>query len=946
MRNPFVIVDTIYEHSKQVAMSKRESVTIAKNADDSSVETLTEVFRCFICMEKLRDAHLCPHCSKLCCYICIRRWITEQRPQCPHCRSPLHLNDLVNCRWVEEVTQQLDTLQFIGNSNSKFKDSKKDQCLTHHEKLSVYCLTCMTSMCHQCALWGCKHSGHTFKPLDDIHERHLSQIKAGIALLKRRSLELNMQIQEVERNVKSIRTAKDEKVREIRNAVELIIARLDSQLKAKLSTLTGQKNVLSHETEELEALLKNIDQQLNSSTKSELISQSAEIIHIINQSHQKPMISFVTATVPSDFPSEIVPEFDNGTFIIRNFSKLQMKADPVYSSPLHVNGLCWRLKVYPDGNGAVRGNFLSVFLELSAGLPETSKYEYRVEMVYQGSPESNKNIIREFASEFDVGECWGYNRFFKLDSLGSEGYLNTEQDTLILKFQVRPPNFYQKCRDQQWYINQLLTMQNQYKTQIDDLKQKLSTELIQKSIRSHRNSSLESSNSSTASVFDQPKQLNESAIGEHSMCPLKFTYTNLPRTIPETKINDELKMNNEVTNNFGSFTLEEFVDYKIKKSDINNGNITESLNNQCIKSINSSNQASNLEHDAPSSCSSSDCDEISEEENATANINVNSLHNNSADEKDIENEAMSGENDIESSRMPWLQSEHNFNVKENFRMPENENRARNLDELEDEFHHVMQMQGRTTLQSRRSHELLNPQYPILRYSDCDSTESLDMQYTNAMPFNWSLSPQDHEDSHSSNDRHSISNKSIEETEFQPSTRSTSIKSDKNDVDQELNSIQIPDLRVPTLTLDNKSNQRNNSSNLSSHNCDTRNSLKKSESLDELLRSMQLLPDNANSYDLPDERSNPYFNKQSTSNAENLGRLSEFDDNSSTIHEENIETTSDSNLTMNCNQSSNNYAWILSSLTQNTGENFIDFELPGSSDNNTCSSTEITPNRKN
>lgn len=82
--------------------------------DDHSVETLAEVFRCFICMEKLRDAHLCPHCSKLCCYICIRRWLTEQRSQCPHCRASLHLHEVVNCRWVEEVTQQLDSLQ-AGN---------------------------------------------------------------------------------------------------------------------------------------------------------------------------------------------------------------------------------------------------------------------------------------------------------------------------------------------------------------------------------------------------------------------------------------------------------------------------------------------------------------------------------------------------------------------------------------------------------------------------------------------------------------------------------------------------------------------------------------------------------------------------------------------------------------------------------------------------------------
>ena len=43
-----------------------------------------------------------------------------------------------------------------------------------------------------------------------------------------------------------------------------------------------------------------------------------------------------------------------------------------------------------------------------------------------------------------------YFRFFRLDLLSSEGYLNTDEDTLILRFQVRPPTFYQKCRDQQW----------------------------------------------------------------------------------------------------------------------------------------------------------------------------------------------------------------------------------------------------------------------------------------------------------------------------------------------------------------------------------------------------------------------------------------------------------------------------------------------------------------
>lgn len=39
----------------------------------------------------------------------------------------------------------------------------------------------------------------------------------------------------------------------------------------------------------------------------------------------------------------------------------------------------------------------------------------------------------------------------------------------VLRFHVRPPTFFQKCRDQQWYINQLLTLQTQHMTQMNNL---------------------------------------------------------------------------------------------------------------------------------------------------------------------------------------------------------------------------------------------------------------------------------------------------------------------------------------------------------------------------------------------------------------------------------------------------------------------------------------------
>ncbi|XP_061755024.1 E3 ubiquitin-protein ligase TRIM37-like isoform X1 [Nerophis ophidion] len=453
--------------------------------DEQSVESIAEVFRCFICMEKLRDARLCPHCSKLCCFSCIRRWLTEQRAQCPHCRAPLQLRELVNCRWAEEVTQQLDTLQLCNLT--KHEDNDKDKCENHHEKLSVFCWTCKKCICHQCALWGGMHGGHTFKPLVEIYEQHVTKVKEEVAKLRRRLMELISLVQEVERNVEAVRGAKDERVREIRNAVEMMIARLDNQLKNKLITLMGQKTSLTQETELLESLLQEVEHQLHSCSKSELISKSPEILLMFQQVHRKPMQSFVTTPVPPDFTSELVPAYDSSTFVLVHFSTLRQRADPVYSPPLQICGLCWRLKVYPDGNGVVRGNYLSVFLELSAGLPETSKYEYRVEMVHQASSDPSKNIIREFASDFEVGECWGYNRFFRLDLLASEGYLNMQTDTLVLRYQVRSPTFFQKCRDQYWYISQLETAQSGYIQQINNLKERLAIELFRH--RSSRSSS-------------------------------------------------------------------------------------------------------------------------------------------------------------------------------------------------------------------------------------------------------------------------------------------------------------------------------------------------------------------------------------------------------------------------------------------------------------------------
>ena len=113
---------------------------------------------------------------------------------------------------------------------------------------------------------------------------------------------------------------------------------------------------------------------LQNESKSQLITRSGEILSAIDRAQRRALSSFTLHPVPSDFQSEIVPAYSSSVFTIEDFSRFRNNADPIYSPSLAVDGLKWRLKVYPDGNGIVRGNYLSVFLELTSGVTEPAKF--------------------------------------------------------------------------------------------------------------------------------------------------------------------------------------------------------------------------------------------------------------------------------------------------------------------------------------------------------------------------------------------------------------------------------------------------------------------------------------------------------------------------------------------------------------------------------------------
>ena len=80
--------------------------------------------------------------------------------------------------------------------------------------------------------------------------------------------------------------------------------------------------------------------------------------------------------------SELIPNFDSGIFYLKPYSILRQTTEVVYSEPLQSNGLTWRLKVYPNGNGVAKGTYISIFLEMIKVYQRSYCFSY---LIYIGS---------------------------------------------------------------------------------------------------------------------------------------------------------------------------------------------------------------------------------------------------------------------------------------------------------------------------------------------------------------------------------------------------------------------------------------------------------------------------------------------------------------------------------------------------------------------------------
>ncbi|PRP86343.1 hypothetical protein PROFUN_05484 [Planoprotostelium fungivorum] len=431
-------------------LEKYQKKILKRNQEEKNpMETIEDILRCLICLDRVKNAQMCPSCSKICCDRCIRKWITQQKPQCPHCRNTLFEEQLIPCRFFENVSLQLDRLSKKSVKEKRYV-SKEDECHLHGAPMSYYCQEDRAAICSDCAIFDKVHHGHTFKQLKEVYQSHVQRVKGEAKSAKKRLKELNAVLEAVCTNLNSIDRAKNERLSELNSFTAQMITKLESQLEGKTGSLKLHKEQLEADVDSIEEVLTLVKTRLNHPRKREFIERSEELINVIHETCSKLSAPKSAYAVPAQFDMDnIVPPYESKVFKLKNYTKLTDEV--VYSDTLISNGMTWRLKIYPNGNGLARGSYVSVFMEQLKGLREPAKYDYKVEMINHRKPD--QNVVREFSSEFQEGECWGYNRFYQIEQIRQEGFISDDSDQCVtLRFHVRPPNVFQLCRDQQRHI--------------------------------------------------------------------------------------------------------------------------------------------------------------------------------------------------------------------------------------------------------------------------------------------------------------------------------------------------------------------------------------------------------------------------------------------------------------------------------------------------------------
>ena len=416
------------------------------SVDNSSIEN---IIKCTICQKKIKDPTMCPYCQKLYCEKCIQKYLLDNKSQCPLCKNSLRSSQLIQVSFMAEVAN------FIDKMNNNKKNEELENCPKHNIQYLYYCKNCNVPLCSDCYMFEDNHKEHEIKRINDVYKEHFDLIKKEKENLDNNcEILLNRNLRDISDKIIEIGNFKYKRSKELEETFNNLNNQLQNQSQDLINKLIKWKQDLEIKIEKIEIERNNISKEIKNSSKSNLIRKSENILNSIKTINdklikEKEIKENFNLNLSNKIPNSIIPKYETAIFEIENF--LENNNEIIYSPELRINGLIWRIKLYPKGNASSKNEYLSIFLELLEGINEISKYYYILELI---NFKNKNNFYQEYSSNFSNGECWGYSKFFKLSKLKENGFID-DKGKICIKIHIRPENYFQLSRDLKNYINKL-----------------------------------------------------------------------------------------------------------------------------------------------------------------------------------------------------------------------------------------------------------------------------------------------------------------------------------------------------------------------------------------------------------------------------------------------------------------------------------------------------------
>ncbi|KAK6091641.1 hypothetical protein MT418_007893 [Batrachochytrium dendrobatidis] len=178
---------------------------------------------------------------------------------------------------MDDLAQQLNLLAFAS------PNSTQDVCPDHSAPMYYYCHDCQEGLCADCAVIETKHKNHSFEHLHAVYRRHRAKIDERAKLLYSRFNQYGELLAYLDDHALAISHARQTALAVHQTLWEEDVESIVKQETFHMSLLSECKQKVVMQADQLRVTLETLESQMAGAWQTDIISNSADIIHLVDQ---------------------------------------------------------------------------------------------------------------------------------------------------------------------------------------------------------------------------------------------------------------------------------------------------------------------------------------------------------------------------------------------------------------------------------------------------------------------------------------------------------------------------------------------------------------------------------------------------------------------------------------------------------------------------------------